>query len=247
MISLLISLLVLASVGGTVVASDSATPGSILFPVDQAVEKVQLVFADREKETELKAKFAKERLDEVDELLVEDLDDNNGDDSKKENVEEGLSFAIDLISQISEGGQYTDLTDKLNALLSELPEGTDLDVKVTDSGSSFLKVRSESEDGKSKIKLEIKETGSGKILIKTESEDGKQEFEMENTDGSKFKMKIEDDGRLKIETEEAQEEVDDVEDDTDEDEDDDDSEDKNEAEDDGEDDSKDEVEVEDNN
>lgn len=215
MISLLISLLVLAGVGGTVAVSDSATPGNFLFPVDQAVEKVQLVFANKEKEVKLKAKFAQERLDEVDELLAEDLNDDSGDvdDSNKEEVEAGLSFAIDLIGQINKDDQFTDLTDQLNVLLSDLPEGTDLNVKVNDSGSSFLKVRSESEDGENKIKLEIKETGGGDIIIKTETENTKQEVEMENADGSKFKVKVEDDGRLKIETEEAEVKVDDSQDD----------------------------------
>ncbi len=69
MIPLIVSLLILAGVGGTVAVSDNATPGNVLFPVDQAVEKVQLVLASEDKKVELKAKFANERLDEVNELL----------------------------------------------------------------------------------------------------------------------------------------------------------------------------------
>lgn len=237
MIPLIVSLLILVGVGGTAAVSDSATPGSLLFPVDQAVEKVRLVFAGEDRKVELKAKFAKERLDEVNELLSEDSDSDSNDDkdSRKGNVEEGLSFAINLISQIDQDSKSVDLISQLNALLTGLPEGTDLDVKVTGSGSSFLKVRSESEDGESKIKLEIKETGGGKTIIKTESEDGKQEVEMVNIDGSKFKMRIEDDGKLDIEVEDADDDGEDG-DDSDDDDEDEEDDDKDE-EDDGDDDS----------
>ncbi len=70
MIPLLIGALLFVSAGGTVAASDSSAPGDTLFPVDRAVEKVQLAFANKDAEVNLKTRFAEERLAEVQELIA---------------------------------------------------------------------------------------------------------------------------------------------------------------------------------
>src|SRR3989338_1729944 len=68
----LASLLAFAFVGSaaTIAASDSAKPGDLLFPVDTAVEKVQVLFAGEIKKNELKIKFSEERFEETKKILA---------------------------------------------------------------------------------------------------------------------------------------------------------------------------------
>lgn len=51
--------------GGVVAASNSAVPGDFLFPMDLAVEKVQMRFSGDEREAELRLRFAEERISEI--------------------------------------------------------------------------------------------------------------------------------------------------------------------------------------
>lgn len=79
--------LVLIVGGGTAAAaSNGAKPGDFLFPVDVALEKIQLRLAGEEKKSELKLRFAEERVKEIREVseektvpveLIKDLSDAN--------------------------------------------------------------------------------------------------------------------------------------------------------------------------
>ncbi len=58
--------LVLVLGGGTMVAaSNQSLPGDFLFPVDLAIEKIQIKLANEEQRHELKLKFAEERVEEI--------------------------------------------------------------------------------------------------------------------------------------------------------------------------------------
>ena len=58
--------LVLVLGGGTMVAaSNQSLPGDLLFPVDLAIEKIQIKLASEEQRHELKLKFAEERVAEI--------------------------------------------------------------------------------------------------------------------------------------------------------------------------------------
>jgi|AntRauTorckE6833_2_1112554.scaffolds.fasta_scaffold00357_13 hypothetical protein len=221
-------LLVLGVGGGTVAVSGSAVPGDALFPVERIVEKTQLAFSGKEKDIELKAKFAEERIDEVEELLSKRLKDTDESDDvsddeydtdytddeddkdeyvKKsdENIEEGLSLAIELLD--GNDAQYAGLISRLNELLTDLPDDSEYNIKLSDNGASFVKFKEE-DDGSSKFEFEVKELNGEKVLVKQRVEGNKVEVEMENEDG-KFKLKIEDDGRVKIEQEDSDEDSDD--------------------------------------
>lgn len=65
MIPIILSLALILSGGGVVAASNSAIPGDALFPVDLAVEKIQLKFSSEAKKEQLKFKFTEERVSEV--------------------------------------------------------------------------------------------------------------------------------------------------------------------------------------
>ena len=65
-------------VGGTAAASESARPGDLLFPIDQAIEDVRLALATSdEAEARLKIVFAEERLAELRSLLEEENSSND--------------------------------------------------------------------------------------------------------------------------------------------------------------------------
>lgn len=70
MIPLIIVAIMFAGAGGTAVLADNSRPGDALFPIDRASEKVRLAFANENKSVELKARFAEERLGEVEGLIA---------------------------------------------------------------------------------------------------------------------------------------------------------------------------------
>lgn len=190
---------------GTVMVADDAKPGNALFGIDRAVENIRLSLANDNRKNELRIAFAAERIEELEDLLddededeVEDEDeDENEDEEENENeeesevesldeettanVEEGIGLALDLLSEI-EDGDYSDLIERLNALLNEVPEGTELEVKISEKGASFLKIKSD-DSGETKLEVEVKETGGEKIIIKTRSEDGRLRVEIRDEDG----------------------------------------------------------------
>lgn len=57
--------------GATVAFADNSRPGDFLFPVDVALEKVQLNLASEEEKDNLRIAFAQERLEEVRSLVAE--------------------------------------------------------------------------------------------------------------------------------------------------------------------------------
>ena len=65
LVSFLILVLLTGSTAATVYAADDAVPGDFLFPLDIAVEKIQIVFLRGNKKDTIRIKFAEERLKEV--------------------------------------------------------------------------------------------------------------------------------------------------------------------------------------
>jgi len=63
----------IAIVGGTAFASQNSKPGDVLFPVKKATEQVQVsLTANETSKAQLQAKFAQERLDELNEIEKQD-------------------------------------------------------------------------------------------------------------------------------------------------------------------------------
>jgi hypothetical protein len=65
-------LIVVLGTGGTVAAAESAKPGDVLFPIEQATEQLRLTLATAERRGELEARFLEKRFTEVSELLTEE-------------------------------------------------------------------------------------------------------------------------------------------------------------------------------
>lgn len=66
-------LIMVLSAGGTVAAAESAKPGDVLFPVEQATEQLRLTLATTEGRNALEAHFLEKRFREIDELVNEEL------------------------------------------------------------------------------------------------------------------------------------------------------------------------------
>jgi len=76
--SIMATILIIGS-AATVAASNNAKPGDILYPVDLAVEKVQLAFTRGKRKDVLRIQFAQERLDEARIVLAFAESDNDFD------------------------------------------------------------------------------------------------------------------------------------------------------------------------
>lgn len=63
-----VALAVILGGSGVVAASNNAVPGSFLFPVELALENIQLKLASDDKKEELRLRFAEERLEEIREV-----------------------------------------------------------------------------------------------------------------------------------------------------------------------------------
>src|SRR3990167_9258752 len=117
---------VLLGGGATIVASDSASPGDFLFPVDRAVEEIRLAMASDE--TELRLKFAEERVEDLEEIIAEEeTNDTDGDedvdvsDDAVDDIDEGLDLTLDLIGGLPEGLELGGILERLLRIVSSLP------------------------------------------------------------------------------------------------------------------------------
>jgi len=124
-------LIILAGSVATVQASDKARPGDWLFPVDRAIENVNIKLATKQKQNELKIKYAQERIVEVESLIEEAekriveqpvlpstnvLPGTEGDDSgsgtvyergqlaveDKERLEQAFQIAFDYVASVQD-------------------------------------------------------------------------------------------------------------------------------------------------
>ena len=60
-----LAVLIILGGGGVVAASNNSLPGDLLFPVELAVEKVKISLTSENKKSDLKLKFAEERISEI--------------------------------------------------------------------------------------------------------------------------------------------------------------------------------------
>jgi len=85
--TLMVVLLVLGGSIASVKAADNARPGDFLFPLDRAIEEIQIKLVSKEKGLKLQLEFAKERVDEVKEIMIEaQVDSNDSEDQTQANL-----------------------------------------------------------------------------------------------------------------------------------------------------------------
>src|SRR3989344_7804678 len=198
MIPLIIGAMLFVGVGGTV-AADSSVPGDFLFPVDRAVENMRLAFSgNANAKAELKAKFSRERLQEVKKIVAKEkaARDENRDKPERQatstkaqgRVEVGVSTAIDFLNKASldvkasgnaeASAEIDNVVDELEAMVN------DAEVKAfinTSGNKDRVEVRGEDE----RIRIEIKNDGS--LMIKTQT---KVDVNASTTASSSLPLKI---------------------------------------------------------
>ena len=189
MIPLFLALIIAFGVGGTVVASDSARPGDLLFPVDRAVEDVRFAFTPGERKAELKIKFANERLDEFESIVSDETDESRDDTATStrgsgfsEEAENNLSHALDILtSHLAEIHGLASTTPGVAQPISVLEERLlsdanmlpqELRVKIRDDRGQ---VELRTEDGK--FRVEVKQDGTLRVNIESEDDDNNDEVE----------------------------------------------------------------------
>lgn len=185
MIGLIIALVLALGVGGTAVVADNARPGDALFGIDQTVENMRLKLAGDEKESELRIKFAEERVAEIEDLMAEE-DENaetidasiEAEDAEKvkpeeslskedeEDVNMGIEAALNLLSGLEategENAELDSLVERLNSYLNALPANAKIEVS-----DDKLKIEFQDEDEEIKLKTD-EEKGKLKAEIRTE-------------------------------------------------------------------------------
>lgn len=211
----LIFMLLFGGSVATVAAANNAKPGDLLFPLDRAIENVQIKIVPEDKKDELKVKFALERAEEMEDVILESLDSTEltseqpvtstttddiattTDDIVKVDrvkIEKVYATAFDYAEQVKQelldnGNEQAaksidDIINRLNLSLNELPDNLKLEIEK-DSDDNKLKIEVKNKDSEEKLKFEV---------------DGeKSEYENKNADGNKVKIKVEDDGRVKVE------------------------------------------------
>src|SRR3989344_6902541 len=184
-IPLIAALIALLGAGGTVIASDSARPGDILFPVDRATEEVQFAFTPGQSKAELKIKFAHERLDELESIVSEEHedDDEDGDDSSasttpevSEQGRQNLGHALDILTtHLADIKGLASTTPGIAQAISVIEERL-----LADANLLPQELRIMIRDDRGRIELRTEE---GKIKVKIKNGEIEVEAEFEDEDG----------------------------------------------------------------
>ena len=174
--SIMASILIIGS-AATVAASDNAKPGDVLYPVDLAVEKVQLAFAKGKKKDVLRVQFAQERLDEARIVLAFEESDNDSDitnttstEQRKPNFQKikkannALNVALENLEKtksIFENKGNTVAAVAINGIIGELTELAedhvadldDIEAEIKNNGKTKTEINNFRNNLKIKFKL----------------------------------------------------------------------------------------------
>lgn len=165
MILALALMLVLGGSVATVQAADSAKPGDWLFPLDQAVEKVQLSFSSEGRKEELKVKIAAERTEELQKIIVEAKTNKSDQDSavRDEKIKTSLNLVAEIRDELSVSAnsrtevQMDNIVKLIEEELSTFEGPVKWQAKFKGQGGLKFKVEAEEEeDGEIKVSFESK-------------------------------------------------------------------------------------------
>ncbi|MDP2789255.1 MAG: DUF5667 domain-containing protein [bacterium] len=162
-----LALVLILGGGSMVAASNSAVPGDFLFPVDLAIEKLQLKFIGEDGKTELKLKFAEERVAEIKHVSEEKSEPETNSIKFSKQESEDVGRALTDLEELLEGSEGSERALKIEKALQELL------VLLGDEGD--LEIRKK--DGEIRIKSD-----SFRIEIKSEKEDKDQSNDSDEND-----------------------------------------------------------------
>lgn len=176
MMATLLALVVILGGGGVVAASNSALPGDTLYGIDQAVEKVQIKLANsEEKKSELKVKFAEERLSEVETFVKRGSNNVRNIDLSSATITEievdvfTNETTVKIEANDKHYGFVTSLTEE-NAIIDEIQEKYNLTEDQITAVLSF-----ETEDRSSQANDKDFLNSANSVTFKSDKQ--KQEFE----------------------------------------------------------------------
>lgn len=196
-----LALILVISVGGvgTVAAAEQSKPGDLLYPIERAVENLQLFLASDERSAELQAEFARKRLLELRAIIDEELASLDNEttinasssattsDSTKRSVSIAttentrINFAVsEFVKQLS----TVENNDARQAVLS-LIKDTD-GIIVGEDEEKRVRI----EDNKVEFRYEDDETGEririrekdGELRVEVKSDDSKDEDKDQDDD-----------------------------------------------------------------
>ena len=190
MIQVIATVMIIAlSSFGIVKAADNAKPGDFLFPLDRAIEDIQIKITPKDKKDKLKIKFALERVEEISILLksagpiaqststppvatstlpVNATSTPTSTGSvvpSDDKISQAIQIAIDYIEKVK-----NEMEQKGNMQAATALKDIADSLKSGQKNIGRFEMEIEKEDDKNKFKIEIK--GDRKQKIEIESEDG---------------------------------------------------------------------------
>ncbi len=196
-VSLFALLFVLTSTG-TVLASDAAKPGEILFSIERAHEEVQLKLSSEEKRRQLQEKFASERLSELGEIYEEEKYD-----SLNPRVVETVTFVKKYVDDIEDESIRKMLHEALEQQFRESDDDdndeVDIEVRGDDSRLKIEDDKIEYRDEQQRVEIR----DDGEVRIKYEDEDSSYEYredkqrDDDEVSIKKFEVRVEE-GRAEV-------------------------------------------------
>jgi|GEM_PF-6020372 len=157
-------ILVLTGSVATVHAANNSKPGDFLFPLDKAIEKIQISVSPDKQKDELKLKFAEERSREMASIIEEVKDNQEQKPERKIKMEAALEEVLDFVSNVKDdlssdddrksSDRLDEIIHRLEEDLSSLPEDFELEFKYNkDNKKVKFELESEEEDRGIKIKF----------------------------------------------------------------------------------------------
>lgn len=232
MIPLMIAAVMFLGVGGTAVMADNSRPGDVLFGIDRAAEEVRIAFAGKAKAADLKAKFAEERLSEVQALVTDarlkasasttasttgTTTATTTTSRKDQQVGVGVNVALSYLSKVSadlEASGNLEAQARIQTVIERLETLVNTDgVKATVKSNEDFKLRLKGEVDGDKIEIN---TNGNKSRIEVREEGNRIRIELKDNGLINLKGKIE----LDSDDEESDDKNDEDEEDDDEDDDD---------------------------
>ncbi len=194
----------------TVAASNLAKPGDLLFPIERAVERTQLVFASPERAAELRTIFTDERLAELESIISEEAKDSDVDDGQvaravlvteegelriSKAVNELLDHVEDFDDKVTREEYIATLLSRIDTVVVEGRERVHTDNKRKEVRTEESRVRIDDdrvevrEDG---YRIRIDKDGEVRIKASDDSRDNESDDDSREDDGSDSRDEDED-------------------------------------------------------
>ena len=160
-----VALVLILGGSGVVAASNNAVPGSFLFPVELALENIQLKLSGDDKKEELRLRFTEERLEEI-RHVSEKRSASNFSKDESDDVSQALSDIEKFLADNDDDQNKEELRKSLAAILVLLGDDGKMEIRREDG-----RIKIETKDGEVKIEMKSGDDDSGKGSDDNSSDD----------------------------------------------------------------------------